>query len=175
MATRDARLLVLEQPSGSQAGGSFATARTLAAVTLLPAHVRVASGRRAVALGVGHLEASTNGTHPHKAVVVVVTSGWSVLCFDHNLQLLWENALGADFPQGWAPREVAVLVAAHPLLPADCGLVLVAASAARPTDGGRDGSGGDPLDAEGAWEARGASRAGGAGGAGGEGGGPVSR
>lgn len=28
-----------------------------------------------------------------KQVLVVVTSGWSVMCFDHNLKKLWENDL----------------------------------------------------------------------------------
>lgn len=28
-----------------------------------------------------------------KQVLVVVTSGWSVMCFDHNLQKLWEKNL----------------------------------------------------------------------------------
>jgi len=139
----------------------------LAEASLLPAFVRVASGRRAVALAVGHLDgaqARGNATNtsarappPRKAVIVVLTAGWSVLCFDHNLALLWEKALGGDFPLGWEPREVAALVTSHALQPGDRGLVLVAASAAR-------GEGGDPLEAEEAEEARGAGRSGALGG-----------
>jgi hypothetical protein len=26
-------------------------------------------------------------------VIVVVTHGWHVLCFDHNLQLLWDRSI----------------------------------------------------------------------------------
>ena len=135
----------------------------------------MASGRRAVALAVGHLEAASalNSSSslvvapPRKSVIVVLTAGWSLLCFDHNLRLLWETALGADFPQGWAAREVAVLVAPSPLRPGDVGLVLVAASAARQ-------EGADPLEKEVEWEGRvmrgrrggAGAAAGGAGGAG---------
>ena len=35
-------------------------------------------------------------------VVVVVTHGWHVLCFDHNLKLLWDRSIrvrGATMPK----------------------------------------------------------------------------
>ena len=118
----------------------------LAQASLLPAHVRVASGRRAAALAAGHLDAAAvagNGSAaapPRKAVVAVLTAGWTLLLFDHNLRLLWEHSLAADFPGGWAPREGALLVAATPLSPGDRGAVFVAASAARP-----DSDAGDAL------------------------------
>ena len=146
-------------PSWCLHSGSFPPARLLSRASLLPAHVRVATGRRPVALAVGQLDPpriAANGTAPsaRKAAVVVLTAGWSLLCFDHNLQLLWENALGDSLPQSWAPREVALLVASHPLHPGDRGLVIVAASASRP-EAGVGGEGWvDPLAEEVAWEAR---------------------
>ena len=125
--------------------------------------MRVATGRRPVALAVGQLDSprswpaangSATASSPRKAVVVVLTAGWSLLCFDHNLQLLWENAMGDSLPQSWAPREVALLVSPHPLHPGDRGLVIVAASASRPEASiGAEGWA-DPLAEEVAWEAR---------------------
>jgi hypothetical protein len=151
----------------------------LAQASLLPAHVRVASGRRAVALAVGHVDAQggsgeplrANATAPpRKSVTAVLTAGWTVLCFDHNLRLLWEHALGADFPQGWTPREVAVTVTTAALRPGDRGSVFVAASAARPDTGAHEGAE-DALEEEEAWEERlnrGSRRRGGAGGGAGD-------
>jgi hypothetical protein len=187
VAMRDARLVVLEQPRLSDPGcaslhvvacgcnaltrrpscSGFASARVLAQASLLPSRVRVASGRRAVALGVGHLDAHAvavgNASAPlRKSVIAVVTAGWTVMCFDHNLRLLWEHALGADFPRGWVPREVAVVVTTVPLQPGDRGSVYVAASAARPDAGSREG-GEDALEEEEAWERVMRGRRGGAG------------
>ena len=60
-------------------------ARTVASASLMPSNVRVAAGRRAVALAAGHIDppvakdASVKKTN--KGVVVVVTAAWHVLCF----------------------------------------------------------------------------------------------
>ena len=64
----------------------------LAEVSLLPDKVRVMSGRRPVAMATGNIDRYKIG-QPQKQVLVVVTSGWSVMCFDSNLQKLWENNL----------------------------------------------------------------------------------
>ena len=61
----------------------------------------------------------------HKGVVVVVTEGWHVVCFDHNLRVMWERALGGDFPKHAKPREAAVLVTAAALFKGDRGTVIV--------------------------------------------------
>jgi len=58
----------------------------------LPDKVRVMSGRRPVAMATGFIDRHRIG-QPHKQVLVVVTSGWFVMCFDSNLQKLWENNL----------------------------------------------------------------------------------
>lgn len=68
----------------------FAEARVLAEVSLLPDKVRILSGRRAVAMATGIIDRNYNKKEPRKQVLVVVTSGWSVMCFDHNLKKLWE-------------------------------------------------------------------------------------
>lgn len=152
--------------------GGFAPARVLARASLLPAHVRVASGRRAVALAVGPLDppapkVNASAAPPRKSFVLALTASWSLLCFDHNLRLLWERSLADSLPRGWPPREAALLVSPTALLPGDRGLVVVAASAAPPSEGA---PGEDPLEAEVAFEARAAGRTGLAGAGGDDGG-----
>lgn len=71
----------------------FSEARVLAEIPLLPDKIRIASGRRAVAMATGVIDRYYKDGTPQKQVVVVVTSGWSVLCFDHNLKKLWETNL----------------------------------------------------------------------------------
>ena len=71
----------------------FSEARVLAEVTLLPDKVRIASGRRAVAMATGVIDRIYKHGQVQKQVLVVVTSGWSVMCFDHNLRKLWETNL----------------------------------------------------------------------------------
>lgn len=93
-------------------------------------------------------------SHARKSVIVVLTAGWSLLCFDHNLRLLWENPLATDFPRTWAPREVAILVLSHALQPGDRGLIVIAASASRPDASVEGDASTDPLTQELAWEAR---------------------
>lgn len=68
----------------------FSEARVLAEVSLLPDKLRIATGRRAVAMATGFIDKHYNKREPRKQVLVVVTSGWSVMCFDHNQQQLWE-------------------------------------------------------------------------------------
>lgn len=70
----------------------FSDARVLAEVSLLPDKIRISSGRRAVAMAAGIVDRDKPG-QAQKQVLVVVTSGWSVMCFDHNLKKLWENNL----------------------------------------------------------------------------------
>lgn len=72
---------------------SFSEARVLVEISLLPDKTRVASGRRAVAMATGVIDRYYKDGTPQKQVLVVVTSGWSVLCFDHNLKKLWETNL----------------------------------------------------------------------------------
>lgn len=103
----------------------FSEARVLAEVSLLPDKVRVASGRRAVAMATGVIDKTYKQGHPLKQVLVVVTSGWSVMCFDHNLKKLWEVNLQEDFPHNAHHREVAISVSNYTIKHGDSGLVIV--------------------------------------------------
>lgn len=78
------------QPHVRRVDEGFSEARVLAVVSLLPDKVRVSTGRRAVAMATGVVDRTYKAGQPLKQVLVVVTSGWSVMCFDHNLKKLWE-------------------------------------------------------------------------------------
>lgn len=43
---------------------------------------------------------------PRKQVLVVVTASWQVLCFDHNLGLMWETAIEESLPHNARLAEV---------------------------------------------------------------------
>ncbi|KAH9662943.1 FG-GAP repeat-containing protein [Citrus sinensis] len=92
VATHDAKIQVLE-PHARRVDEGFSEARVLTEVSLLPDKIRIASGRRAVAMATGVIDRTYRQGQPLKQVLVVVTSGWSVMCFDHNLNKLWEANL----------------------------------------------------------------------------------
>lgn len=81
------------EPHARRVDEGFSEARVLAEVTLLPDKIRVTSGRRAVAMKTGVTNRYYKQGQQQKQVLVVVTSGWSVICFDHNLKKLWETNL----------------------------------------------------------------------------------
>jgi hypothetical protein len=90
----------------SSDGDVFAAVKTMAKASLMPGKVRVAVGRHAIALAAGHLTPPSpeHGAGSRKGIVVVVTASWHVLCFDHNLKLLWENSLQEEFPRWGSAR-----------------------------------------------------------------------
>lgn len=123
VATHDAKIQVLE-PHGRQVDGGFSEARVLAEVSLLPDKIRISSGRRPVAMAAGYVDRSYT-QEIRKQVLVVVTSGWSVMCFDHNLKKLWENNLQEDFPHGAYHREIAITISNFTVKHGDSGLVII--------------------------------------------------
>ncbi|XP_031260759.1 uncharacterized protein LOC116118946 [Pistacia vera] len=123
VATHDAKIQILE-PHARRVDEGFSEARVLVDVSLLPDKIRVASGRRAVAMAAGFIEKPRPGK-PTKQVLVVVTSGWSVMCFDHNLKKLWDTSLQGDFPPNAHHREIAISISNYTLRHGDTGLVIV--------------------------------------------------
>lgn len=81
------------EPGRRSKAGLFKPTVVRAETSLLPSRVRVATGRTPVALAAGSLDGPKSNSREgaRKQVIVVVTAGWSILCFDHNLKLLWEN------------------------------------------------------------------------------------
>ncbi|XP_043708663.1 uncharacterized protein LOC122657931 [Telopea speciosissima] len=124
VATHDAKIQVLE-PHARHVDEGFREARLRAEVSLLPDKIRVSSGRRAVAMATGVIDRTYKSGEAQKQVLVVVTSGWSVMCFDHNLKKLWENNLQEDFPHGAHHREISISISNYTLKHGDVGLVIV--------------------------------------------------
>lgn len=111
-----------------------------AEASLLSRSVRVASGRRPVAMASGYLEheRSAPGLGARGAarqqVIVVLTDGWAVLCFNASLHLLWESAVAdAELSALVSIREAALTVQPWALEPGATGVVLVAARLAAHT------------------------------------------
>ncbi|PQM37429.1 uncharacterized protein Pyn_08740 [Prunus yedoensis var. nudiflora] len=80
--------------------------------------------RRPVAMATGVIDKLRPGQRPRQ-VLVVVTSGWSVMCFDSNLKKLWEVNLQEDFPHNAHHREIAISISNYTLRHGDTGLVIV--------------------------------------------------
>nr|CAB3471542.1 unnamed protein product [Digitaria exilis] len=127
LPTHDAKIQVLQPPHARHPHDdtSFHEARVMADISLLPDNVRVTSGRRPIAMAVGSVDRSYRAGDVRKQVLVVVTSGWSVMCFDHNLKKLWEQNLQDDFPHGAHHREVAISITNYTLKHGDAGLVIL--------------------------------------------------
>ena len=95
----------------------------------MPSRVRIATGRRPVSIAVGFLDPPPKKLKQlRKQVVVAVTADWTIMCFDHNLKLLWENNVQEDFPHHASIREVAVLITNHTVNKGDRGMVVVGGS-----------------------------------------------
>ncbi|GER40391.1 FG-GAP repeat-containing protein [Striga asiatica] len=124
LAIATAVLHVLE-PHARRVDEGFSEARVLAEVSLLPDKLRIATGRRAVAMATGVIERNYNKREPRKQVLVVVTSGWSVMCFDHNLKKLWDVNLQKDFPHNAHHREIAISISNYTLRHGDSGLIII--------------------------------------------------
>lgn len=75
---------------------------TQAEATLLP-KVGVWTGRQAVGLATGYIQPDKPGAK-RTQVVVVLTNGWTVLLFDHNLRLQWESTVRDQFDRNFYHR-----------------------------------------------------------------------
>uniref|UniRef100_A0A7I4D3Y5 FG-GAP repeat-containing protein n=1 Tax=Physcomitrium patens TaxID=3218 RepID=A0A7I4D3Y5_PHYPA len=115
-------------PRVSFAENGFSEARVLAEVSLLPDRVRVRAGRRPVALAAGEVKRYYRAQDLNKKVIVVVTAGWNIMCFDHNLKKLWEDDVQDDFPHGSHHKEVAISISNYTLKHGDTGLIIVGGS-----------------------------------------------
>jgi hypothetical protein len=100
LPTHEAKIQVLQPPHTRHLDDEtgFHEARVMAEISLLPDNVRVASGRRPIAMAVGTFDRSYREADVRNQVLVVVTSGWPVMCFDHNLKKLWEADLQVTNP-----------------------------------------------------------------------------
>ncbi|CAI9110865.1 OLC1v1010956C2 [Oldenlandia corymbosa var. corymbosa] len=76
-------------------------------------------------MATGVIDRNYNKKEPRKQVLVVVTSGWSVMCFDHNLKKLWDVNLQEDFPHNAHHREIAISISNYTIKHGDSGLIIV--------------------------------------------------
>lgn len=127
VATHDAEIQVVE-PHHKLVDDGFSEARVLANVSLLPDKVRIAAGRFPVAMAAGSIQRTFKEGDITKQVLVVVTAGWSVICFDHNLKKLWEADLEQEFPTQARHKEVSILITNYTLKHGDMGLIIVGGS-----------------------------------------------
>lgn len=145
------------EPHHKGTDGGFSDSRVLAKVSLLPEKVRIAAGRLPVAMAVGSIQRSYRQNDIAKQVLVVLTAGWNVICYNHNLKKLWEADLSVmpiaclkiftafsnlprnlfscnvlplqeDFPTQARHKEVSILVTNYTLRHGDVGLVIVGGS-----------------------------------------------
>lgn len=124
VATHDAKIQILE-PHVKGTNEGFTEARLISEVSLLPERVRIAAGRRAVSMATGFVDRVHKQGEIRKQILVVVTAGWSIMCFDHNLKKLWEADVQEDFPHGALHREIAISISNYTLKHGDVGLVIV--------------------------------------------------
>lgn len=138
LATTPRAITANEKEHGGHDGGhafrgAFRKAPVVASVPLLPSKVRVTTGRRAVALAVGHLDPPHDGVKVfdvRKQVVAVVTAGFQLAVFDHNLQPLWDVPLREEVTHHAHIEQAAVFVTPHAVRAGDRGSVVVGFSAA---------------------------------------------
>mmetsp|Transcript_21460 Transcript_21460/g.51195 ORF Transcript_21460/g.51195 Transcript_21460/m.51195 type:complete len:700 (-) Transcript_21460:224-2323(-) len=131
VATPDCKIQLLAPQPHGRAGEGFMAAPLIAEASLLPTNVRMSAGRRAVAMATGYLDpqAVELVRALRKQVVVVVTAGWDVLCFDHNLRLMWEASIREEMPHHAEVREVAIHISNHTMVKGDRGVVVVGSGA----------------------------------------------
>lgn len=127
IATHDCKIQLLQPQAHGRQGEGFVAGVLMAEASLLPNRVRMTAGRRAVAMATGYLDPmSTELVRAlRKQVVVVVTAGWNIMCFDHNLKLMWETSIREDFPHHAEIKEVAIHISNHTITQGDRGTVVV--------------------------------------------------
>ena len=102
------RIQVISPSLAGRQGDGFARATELGSSDLIDSHVRIPVGRRPIALAAGYLDPplAALALAPRKMVVVVVTTGWTVIVFDHNFVPLWETNIAEKFPRHTSISEV---------------------------------------------------------------------
>jgi len=128
--THDHRLVVLRGRDGGQEGDGFAVAKLLGETSLLSHGSHTLHGQKPVALATGSIDAPHKDlvSKPRKGVIVVMTSNWHVMCFDHNLKLLWSQNVHDDVRIHATIHEVAILITNHTVYKEDRGLIVIGGS-----------------------------------------------
>lgn len=129
VATHDAKLQVLAPRPPGRPGEGFAPAKALLQVDLAQwSKAGISATAASIAAGTIDAPAQELVRAFKKQVVVVVTHGWHVLCFDHNLKLLWDWSIQEKLPHHTTTSEVAIHISNHTVHQGDRGLVVVGAA-----------------------------------------------
>jgi hypothetical protein len=108
---------------GQGAASSFDVGLNVMAEASLQSSLVVKLGRMPIALATGYISPPEEGVQ-RKQVIAVVTDGWHVVLFDHQLEVLWERTVSADLATQYV-GEVSVLIGSTPLYEGDQGFVVV--------------------------------------------------
>eukprot|EP00891_Asterochloris_glomerata_P007069 jgi/Astpho2/7069/e_gw1.00107.25.1_t len=142
VASHTGKVQVIAPRQAGHAGHAFAQAPVLKEVSLPPTPCALlCAGQHAVALAAGYLDPAPAELVRalRKQVVVVVTAGWDVLCYDHNLRLKWQASVKSGSAERHVRvREVAIHITNHTVRAGDHGLVVVGASAEQGDLSGED-------------------------------------
>jgi len=60
-------------------------------------------------------------------VIIVITDGWNIMCFNHKLKLQWESSVYDSIPAHMHHSEVAAVIGPQPIKVGDKGFVIVGA------------------------------------------------
>eukprot|EP01104_Vermistella_antarctica_P007383 TRINITY_DN1821_c4_g1_i1.p1 TRINITY_DN1821_c4_g1~~TRINITY_DN1821_c4_g1_i1.p1 ORF type:complete len:294 (-),score=51.80 TRINITY_DN1821_c4_g1_i1:125-1006(-) len=82
--------------------------------------VALKTGRVPVRIAAGVIDKNSK-----EKVIVVLTDGWTVLCYDRNLHLLWETTLQTEVAEQMTFKEASILISDVPLRKGDRGSVVV--------------------------------------------------
>ncbi|KAM9966498.1 hypothetical protein ACTFIR_006716 [Dictyostelium discoideum] len=85
--------------------------------------VGLATGRRPIAIKTGYAKHSIPG-EKRQQIIVVVTDGWAVLCFDNKLKKLWESYASDEVLPGHYQSEISITILPT-TIPDDKGIVII--------------------------------------------------
>ncbi|PRP81618.1 FG-GAP repeat-containing protein [Planoprotostelium fungivorum] len=92
----------------------------------LASKLRIKSGRFPVAMATGYVTPSDPQQH-----IIVMTDSWSVLCYDHNLKLIWETSAKDSIPNDSYFEEAAAIILSNTIRITDRGLVIIGGRVAK--------------------------------------------
>lgn len=124
----ESKLMVLESTKGGRKENGEAERLPVKVETPLRRASSSVVGRRPVLVETGYLEGKQEGKI-RQQVIVVLTDGFVLLCFDHKLELLWESTV-VEVPAELYFREAAIFIHPSRMNLHDKGVVVVATNLA---------------------------------------------
>jgi len=67
----------------------------------LALETRVIKKRQPAAVGVGYFDLYKPNQPTRKQYIVILNQGWSILCYNHKLELLWERSIDFQIPKDY--------------------------------------------------------------------------